>query len=65
MTRFHLEPKRLRMVHTRIDKNAAMVLVESVKKGGAELKVLPPLFLYRSARLYTEEVERILEGECL
>jgi tRNA1Val (adenine37-N6)-methyltransferase len=41
----NLEPKRLKLVHPRIDEGATFLLVESVKASGAELKVMPPLIL--------------------
>mgnify|MGYP000274205393 CR=1 FL=1 len=41
-----LEPKRMRMVHSRVDGPAKMVLVEARKGGNAGLTVEPPLVLY-------------------
>ncbi len=41
-----LEPKRLRMVHSRLDGPARLVLVESMKGAKAELRIEPPLILY-------------------
>ncbi len=41
----NMEPKRLKLVHPRIDEGATFLLVESVKASGAELKVMPPLIL--------------------
>jgi len=40
-----LEPKRMRMVHGRIDEAARMVLMETVKGGGVGLHVEPPLIM--------------------
>ena len=54
-----LEPKRLRMVHPYADAEARMVLIESVRGGGAWLKVEQPLVIYREPGVYTEEVYRI------
>ena len=56
-----LVPKRMRMVHGRADETAKMVLMETVKAGGAGLKVEPPLILHqgkgRNTRL-TEQAVR-------
>lgn len=41
-----LEPKRLCMVHSRLDGPARLVLVESMKGAKAELRIEPPLILY-------------------
>jgi tRNA1Val (adenine37-N6)-methyltransferase len=46
----------MRFVHPRRDEKANMVLVEAVKGGGVELKVEPPLFVYRGEKEYTDEV---------
>lgn len=54
-----LEPKQLRMVHSRADSEANMVLIEAVRGGGAWLKVLPPLIVYREPGVYNEEIRTI------
>ncbi len=54
---FRLEPKRLRMVHSRVGEAARMVLVEGRKHGRAGLIVEAPLIIYKGeGRDYTEEV---------
>ena len=46
--RFHgLEPKRLQPVYSYPGGPAKLVLVESVKNGGEELKILEPFYIYR------------------
>ncbi len=47
MSSFRLEPKRIRMVHPRIDRQARMVMVEAVKDGGSQVRIEPPLFINR------------------
>jgi tRNA1(Val) A37 N6-methylase TrmN6 len=59
MRRYKLEPKRLRFVHPRQGKEANMLLVEGIKDGKAELKLLPPLTVYGEGQTYTEELMRI------
>ena len=54
-----IEPKRLRMVHSRHISEGEFVLVEGKKGGGEELKVLPPLFIYEEDGGYTEEMESV------
>jgi tRNA1(Val) A37 N6-methylase TrmN6 len=41
-----LEPKRLRLVHSRLDGEARLLLVEAVKNGAPGMVVEPPLILY-------------------
>ena len=58
-----LVPKRLRLVHTRADAPARLVLVELriAKPGG--LVVEPPLLEWASARVRSPELLRIVRGE--
>lgn len=55
---FRLEPKRLRLVHSRAGDPARLVLVESRRNGRTGLEVEPPLYVY-AGNDYTEEVHRI------
>lgn len=57
----HLEPKRLRMVHSKRGLEGELVLVEGVKEGREELQILPPLYVYLDQGGYTEEVASIFE----
>ncbi len=57
MRSFQLEPKRLRMVHSREGESARMVLVEGRKNGKPGMVVEAPLIIYKGeGRDYTEEV---------
>ncbi len=56
-----LEPKRLRLVHSKPKKEASLFLVEAVKNGGVWLDCLPPLFLYDENGEMTEEFRRMQE----
>lgn len=52
-----LEPKRLQTVHGYPGAPARMVLLEAVKNGGGELKILPPSFIYQEKKgEYTPEM---------
>jgi tRNA1Val (adenine37-N6)-methyltransferase len=57
-----MEPKRLRMVHSRPGSRGDFILVEGVKGGGEELAVLPPLFVYREDERYSEELEELFKN---
>lgn len=46
MRALKLEPKKLRVVHSKAFSEGDFVLVEGLKGGGEELKVLTPLYIY-------------------
>ncbi len=60
LQRFNIEPKFMRMVHSREDSEAKMVLTAAVKAATAGLTVGPPLIIYRDRKNYSEEVQRML-----
>jgi len=53
LRRFHLEPKRVQFVHSRSQEDARLVLVEALKEGKTQIKVLSPFVLYDSQNRYT------------
>jgi tRNA1Val (adenine37-N6)-methyltransferase len=57
-----MEPKRLRMVHSKPGSRGDFILVEGVKGGGEELAVLPPLFIYKEGKGYSEELEALFRN---
>jgi tRNA1Val (adenine37-N6)-methyltransferase len=60
MAGFHLEPKRLQFVHSHEKDEARLVLVEALKEGRPQIKILPPYFLYDSRGQYTPEARELL-----
>lgn len=62
MKKYHIEPKRMRMVHPHIGDEAKMVLIEGIRSGGSFLKVEAPLVIYDENGKYTEEVYSIYEN---
>ncbi len=59
MRGYRLEPKRLRLVCPSEGKAPNLVLVEGMKDGGGELKVLPPLIVHNADGSYTDEIDII------
>jgi tRNA1Val (adenine37-N6)-methyltransferase len=57
-----LEPKRLRMVHSRPGSRGDFILAEGLKGGGEELSVLPPLFIRGKDGGYSEELEELFRS---
>jgi tRNA1Val (adenine37-N6)-methyltransferase len=60
MRECRIEPKRLRLVHSRFDGEGEFVLMEGVKGGREGLNVAPPLFIYQDGGGYTSEMAEIL-----
>jgi len=57
-----MEPKRLRMVHSRPGSRGDFILVEGIKGGGEEMAVLPPLFVYQEGEGYSAEMEALFRN---
>ncbi|KOO48244.1 tRNA1(Val) (adenine(37)-N6)-methyltransferase [Viridibacillus arvi] len=58
-----LEPKRIRFVYPKAGKEANTLLIEGIKDGKPDLKVLPPLYVYGEDGEYTAEVREMLYGK--
>ncbi len=54
-----LEPKRMKMVHPFVDKEANMVLIEAVRGGRSMIKVEAPIVVYKEPGVYTDEIYTI------
>ena len=54
-----IEPKVLRAVHARADKECHLVLVEGICGGKSGLKIKKPLYILNENNQYTEEVRKI------
>jgi tRNA1(Val) A37 N6-methylase TrmN6 len=63
MRKYRLEPKRIQFVYPKDGKEANILLVEAIKDGSPDLKILPPLIVYNEAGEYTPEIRGILYGE--
>ena len=58
-----LEPKRIQFIYPKVGKEANTLLIEGIKDGKPDLKVLPPLYVYNDQNEYTDEVRDILYGD--
>ncbi|MFF2450307.1 tRNA1(Val) (adenine(37)-N6)-methyltransferase [Neobacillus sp. NPDC058068] len=63
MRRYRLEPKRIQFVYPKIGKEANTLLIEAIKDGSPDLKILPPIIVYNENDEYTQEIRAILYGE--
>lgn len=59
MKEYHIEPKRMRLVHPYVDKEPTMVLIEGLKGGKERITIEPPLILYQEPGIYSDEIYKI------
>lgn len=59
MKKYQVEPKRIQFIHPKQGKEANILLIEGIKNGNSGVKILPPLFVYKEDRSYTEEFKEI------
>ena len=56
LTKYKLEPKRMKLVHPFVDKEANMVLIESVRGGRSMIKVEAQVIVFKEPGVYTDEI---------
>lgn len=59
---YRLEPKLIRFVHPRADAEANMVLIEALRDGKPDVRILPPLIVYNEDGQYSPEIMQIYYG---
>ena len=59
MSKYKLEPKRMRLVYPYVDKEPNMVLIEGCRGGKSRMTVEKPLIVYREPKVYTQEIYEI------
>ncbi|RYG72708.1 tRNA1(Val) (adenine(37)-N6)-methyltransferase [Lentibacillus lipolyticus] len=60
---YRIEPKRIRFVYPKYERDANMLLIEGTRDGNAGLTTLPPLYIYHENNTYTKEAEGIIYGK--
>ena len=58
MRKNNIEPKKIRLVYPKKDKEANILLIEGTKNGNPGLKILPPLYSHDEDGRYTEEIQK-------
>lgn len=58
MKKNNIEPKKMRLVYPKKDKEANILLIEGTKNGKPGLKILPPLYSHDEDGSYTIEVQK-------
>lgn len=59
MRLYSLEPKRIRFVHKNTNSEPSLVLVDGSFKGGKELRIMPPLYLYNEDGTETKDIQEV------
>lgn len=59
LTKYHLEPKRMRLVYPFADREPNMVLIDSVRGAKPRMTVEKPLIIFREKDVYTDEVKEL------
>lgn len=60
MRHYKLEPKKIRFVYPKKGKEANILLIEATRDGKADLKLLPPLYVFNEDGSYTEELSTLV-----
>ena len=59
MRKYKLEPKKIRFVHSMVNKEPSLVLIRAVKNANVFLKIEKPLFIYDKIGQYSDEIYKI------
>ncbi len=59
---YKIEPKRIRFIYPKEGKEANILLIEGIRDGNPDIKLLPPLYTFDKDGTYSEELEGILYG---
>ena len=62
MQKYDIEPKRMRLVYPKKDKEANILLIEGIKNGKSGLKIMEPLFTHNDDGSYVDEIRKMFGG---
>lgn len=61
LKKYRIEPKKIRIVYPKHNKEANMLLIEGVKNGKLGLKILPPLITHLDNNQYCNEIKDLFD----
>jgi tRNA1Val (adenine37-N6)-methyltransferase len=61
MRKDDIEPKFMRMIHSRRNTDAKLILIEGIKGARPGLKIAPPLIVYDDHSDYSYEVQQMFK----
>lgn len=59
LSKYGMEPKRMKFVHPFVDREANMVLIEAVRGGKPMLKLEKPVIVFKEPGVYTDEIKSV------
>lgn len=59
LLKYKIMPKRVRFIHSYVNKNSSMVMIEAIKSSKYGVIIEKPLIIYKDINVYTEEVLEI------
>ncbi|MDO5708249.1 MAG: tRNA1(Val) (adenine(37)-N6)-methyltransferase [Andreesenia angusta] len=59
LRKYKLEPKEMRFVYPKIERESNLVLIKAIKAARPELRLLKPLIVYNQKGDYTDEIREI------
>ena len=62
MQKYNIEPKKIRLVYPKKDKEANILLIEGIKNGKTGLKIMDPLFTHNDDGSYVDEIRKMFGG---
>ena len=62
MQKYNIEPKKIRLVYPKKDKEANILLIEGIKNGKTGLKIMEPLFTHNDDGSYVDEIRKMFGG---
>ena len=63
LRKYRIEPKTIRFVHPKKEREPNLILIKCVKDGGSGLKIETPLIVYDDNGNYTDEIYKIYNKE--
>lgn len=63
--KYNIEPKKIRFIHPKLNKEPNILLIKCVKGSGKELKFMDPLYVYEENGDYTKELLDIYSNESI
>lgn len=61
MRKYNIEPKKIRFVYPKKNKESNILLIEGMKNGNKGIKILPPLYSHNEDGTYTDEIKKYFE----
>lgn len=59
LKKYKMEPKTIQFVHPFKDKEANMVMIEAIRGGKNQVKIIEPIIVYKEVGKYTEQIHEI------